>query len=908
MGDFGTSVAVVVGIDTYAGAIPNLRTAVADAKAVASRLATEQGYVVELLVDEAATRAALLGLLEETLPRRLGPGDRVLFYFAGHGIAQDGDDGPEGYLLPVDAVAGAGAQTSFLPMARINAAFRALPCRHRFLMLDCCFAGSFRWAGHRSFAPEVPQLYRQRFRRFLEGTAAQVLVSAAEDQKALDLVDGLALGRRDEAALEGGHSPFAAAVLAGLSGAADLPGPDHQPDGVITATELYLYVRDQVELAAERRGARQTPGLWPLPEHGRGEYLFGVPGQTPRLIEDPRLDAAANPWRGLKAYERTHAPLFFGRDGEIAALQDRLTAAERLLVVLGASGTGKSSLVKAGLLPRLAAGWTVLGPERPGADPMGMVQRLGAGWVAAEGPVLAVVDQFEELFTHNASPGAVSRACHALEALLADGCRVLLTLRSDFEGRAQGTALGHRFAQARYVVPPMDRNGLRAVIEQPAQLRVLYFEPPELVDTLVDEVQALPGGLPLLSFTLAELYVAHVERDAGDRALRQADYDALGGVTGALQSRAEALYAAANPAEQESLRRLMLRAVTVDVDKVARRRVPLAELRYEAFAETRRTQAVVDRMVAARLLVSGANDDGVRYVEPAHDALVRGWHRVYEWLHAGADVLPLQRALRHQAVEWAGRGQPTSMLWHDDARLPQARQQGDALNALELAFVKASRWRRMRRRLKVWAAMLLLGLAGVFVARPVVGWVMQVPLTLMGHVQAHVATACAVTNLKQVELMAELAAGSPMPVQRLLGLARWLHLTLPALNITAPGRALAAGRDGVWAVQLSVEGRPVFITAEGEVRPDAAGFVSVAAGRRLALLARAGGGAEIWDQRSARRLRDLGGPDQPVYGGALAWDDGRALTTEIGGAARVWAVDTGAELPAVGHDGPLNAA
>jgi hypothetical protein len=148
------------------------------------------------------------------------------------------------------------------------------------------------------------------------------------------------------------HSPFAQAFLQALDGAGDLV-PKGVGDGIITATELYMYLRDAVEVRADKQANHaQTPGLWPLRKHGKGEYIFLVPNHALNLPPAPNLTAENNPYRGLQAYERHHAKLFFGRDQQIAQLAAVL-ATHPLTVVLGASGTGKSSLVKAGLVPYL---------------------------------------------------------------------------------------------------------------------------------------------------------------------------------------------------------------------------------------------------------------------------------------------------------------------------------------------------------------------------------------------------------------------------------------------------------------------------------------------------------------------------------------------------------------------------
>jgi len=700
---FSRSLAWVIGIDAYSGGVTPLRTAGRDAGAIAETLGTLHDYEVCLLTDGEAGRDALITLFEETLPASVGPDDRLVLYFAGHGIAQDGDDGPEGFLVPVDARAN--DRDGLLSMVRVQRALEQLPCRHLLLVLDCCFAGSFRWASTRSFLPTSQPLTRKRYQRFLDDPAWQVLTSSADDQKALDVLDGLTIGARP---VEGEHSPFAQALLDGLRGGADRAGADGQPDGVVTAAELYGHVRDIVELGAEEQGKTQTPGLWPLPRHGRGEFLFTVPGQEPNLRPDPVLDEAANPWRGLASYEAEHAGLFFGRQRVVDALEERLQGEEPMIAVLGASGTGKSSVVKAGLLPWVASEaadrLSVIGPLRPGTDPARALARIRRELSSLDNRVgLVVIDQFEEVWTMCREPAArdafLSGLARDLDA--AEGrWRLLITARSDFGPQLAGCPLGARLDRARFVVPAFETDELRDIITGPAQVRVLYFEPPELVEALVNEVVGVPGALPLLSFTLSELYRAYIAREADDRALLQEDYDALGGVVGALRPRASALYSTYDLTLQATVQRVMLRLLSTDGGELAKRRATLPELNLGAGEER-----VIRDFVQARLLVQGSTGEGQDaqvYVEPAHDMLVIAWDLVHLWLDRWGAVLPLVRALWIAASSWGSASRDKGLLWHEDPRLPQALAlASDAepvLNQLEDEFIRRSARRKQRQR------------------------------------------------------------------------------------------------------------------------------------------------------------------------------------------------------------------
>ena len=715
--NFQQSLAVVIGINDYGHGIPPLRTAVNDASALAELLQRRHNYTVCRLV-ETVTRARLQQLLAEELPRVVGPQDRLLFYFAGHGIALNGEDGPRGFLIPQDACAE--DRATFLPMQDLHAALCALPCRHLLAILDCCFAGAFRWESLRNVRPlPAGALCKERYTHFLTSPAWQAITSAAHDQWALDIVTGSVLSdhgltERDGAA----HSPFAAALLDALDGAADLTPPQH-PDGVITAGELQLYLRMCVEPSTEYE---QTPQLWPLRKHDRGEFIFLTPAVTPALSDAEPLTHERNPWQGLHPYQEQDAEIFFGRR-QITETLHELVRVEPLVVVEGGSGTGKSSLVQAGLLPRLrkeqsasgACEWRILPPMRPGSSPLRKLAHLmqqefsieaGPGadgepvcaWCAGavdqwlrEHPstkLLLVLDQFEELITYGHDNEERAQFLRLLETICATAqnrFHIVVTLRSDFTPHFRDTPLAQRWARGRLIVPPLSQDELRTVIEEPASRRELYFESSALVDTLVNEVVQTPGALPLLSFSLSELYHAYLARqeiaqqtgEVLDRALTLADYQKLGGVAGSLSKRATAVYEGFDPLHQATLRRVMLRMVATEGGELARRRAPCWELEYDDPAEVLRVQAVLKALTDARLIVQDvAREQDQPFVEPAHDALVLAWDRLIQWKNEAGDGLSLQRRLSQAAYEWtqADKRAKPGFLWHSDPRLPQVHQ------------------------------------------------------------------------------------------------------------------------------------------------------------------------------------------------------------------------------------------
>jgi WD40 repeat protein len=702
--------AIVIGINNYQKGVPALRNAVPDAQAVARLLSEAHGYEVRLLLDDQGTLAGLRTCLA-ALPAELSPDTRLVVYFAGHGHAEPADDeagGPQGFLLPQDAQGD--DPTTFLAMAELQAHLSKLPCNQLLLFLDCCFAGALRWSQTRSLRVKPATLFKERYERYLRDAAWQVIASAASDEKALDLVAGGKLGRRSG---QQDHSPFAAALCRGLAGDADLRVSGQAGDGVIVANELHVYLESQFALLENQLGRSvQKPLLWSFAGRDKGQFIFYTPGHPVSLPSALELSEGNNPYRGLEPYEEKNAALFFGRT-EVVDLLCKQVLAQPLTVV------------RAGLIPRLRtdSGWHILPVLRPGNHPLAALQaaysELGssepadlsaavAGWRTQNvgKKLLLCIDQLEELVTMDAAPADQKRFLEILAKALADHgeqLRVVMTLRSDFEPHFFDLLSPKSGQQVRFLVRPLNRSELRQVIEGPASERVLYFEPPTLVDQVIDEVAEMPGALPLLSFTMSELYRSYVRSGHSDRYLTAADYQKLNGVTGALSQRADEIFAGLDAEHQNTLRRTMLRMVALETGDVARRRVPMEELRYgDGHPEEKRVALVLQQLREARLIVSGRDSEGVTYVEPAHDKLVLGWPQLWNALKQEQESIPLHRLLTQEAVTWAGLQRNGKHLWNANPRLQLAlalqRTEPQRFNALETEFIQKSEGRRRRLR------------------------------------------------------------------------------------------------------------------------------------------------------------------------------------------------------------------
>ncbi len=400
------------------------------------------------------------------------------------------------------------------------------------------------------------------------------------------------------------------------------------------------------------------------------------------------------PYKGLLAFQPEDDDIFFGREAQSADLLSRLLDRGLLVVVVGASGSGKSSLVRAGVLAALrrgevpgSASWSVA-IMTPGENP---ATRLATELARADGTdaprVVVAVDQMEELFTACRDPTERERFVGMLLDAITNGNGSVMAvgaLRADFYGHcATIPRLAAALSDANVLLGPMGEGELRRAIEAPAEVAGLRLEP-GLVDVVLRDLAREPGSLPLLSHALLETW-----RRRTGRTLTLVGYHDSGGVRGAIAHTAESVWTEAlSERERPVARRIFLRLTELgEGTEDTRRRVTHTEL--VSGADAGEVDDVV-RLLADRRLITVDDDT----VEVAHEALIREWPRLRTWLDDDREGLRTHRHLTHAAEDWNALGRDASELYRGPrlqaTRDWLARDATAQLNELEAAFVDAS--------------------------------------------------------------------------------------------------------------------------------------------------------------------------------------------------------------------------
>ena len=473
----------------------------------------------------------------------------------------------------------------------------------------------------------------------------------------------------------------------------------------------------------EELGIEPSPALRELEQAVLQQDLsLTLPGES--RAEPQARTELRNPYKGLRPFAADDVGDFFGRDALIDELAQRLEQGARFLCVLGASGSGKSSAVSAGLVPRLRGGEVAgLGDATivevmPGPEPLieleaallrvahnppaslieqleghpnGLRRAIERVLPENGGELVLVIDQFEELFTLVADE---HMRAHVLESILLAATaprsrvRVVVTLRADFHDRPlRYREFGQLLQDNITTVLPLSPEEVERAIAGPAEAVGAVVDP-ALVAEIVADVTDQPGALPLLQYALTELFE---QRDTDLLSVER--YRSVGGVTGAIAARAERLYAGLEQNERDATRRLFLRLVTLgEGTEDTRRRVPRSEL--DPHTEASGTETVIDRYTQHRLLSTDRDPTTAQgTVEVAHEALLREWPRLKEWINNDREGHRRLRHISDAATSWNRLDRDPGELYRG-ARLEQAlhwhQDHPDDLNPLETEFLTAA--------------------------------------------------------------------------------------------------------------------------------------------------------------------------------------------------------------------------
>ncbi|MDZ8189931.1 MAG: CHAT domain-containing protein [Nostoc sp. ChiSLP02] len=416
----------------------------------------------------------------------------------------------------------------------------------------------------------------------------------------------------------------------------------------------------------------------------------------------PNYDSRC-PFRGLYPFRVENREFFFGREQLIAQLQEKLTE-HNFLAVLGASGSGKSSVVLGGLIPLLQEKQPdlQLAYMTPSSHP---IEKLQTSLSPVQGQTsILVIDQFEELFTLCADEAERVTFIEKLLSLIPHQ-KVIVTMRADFWGEcASYRNLKDLMEVRQKLIGPMDAAELRKAMEMQAAQVGLRFEA-GLSNAILDDVQGEPGAMPLLQHALLEMW----KRRYG-RWLRAVEYEAIGGVNMAIAQTADDVYNTLSAPEQDQVKNIFIRLTRLDENALegerrrdTRRRVWLDEL-IPAGGDLATTKQLVQKLAGegARLVVTSVDESTNREeVEVAHEALIRYWPRLLKWLDENRINLQLRETIRQAALDWEKQQKDENYLVHRGGRLEDAQvlaKHTNFLNQLEADYVAACIELRQRQQ------------------------------------------------------------------------------------------------------------------------------------------------------------------------------------------------------------------
>ncbi|MBW4498240.1 MAG: caspase family protein [Scytonema hyalinum WJT4-NPBG1] len=668
--------ALVIGIANYNN-FRNLPKAVTDAENIAQVLREHGRFNVQPLPDklikgENCKRVAPdkkltgkeLGLALREFLLKKAKNHEALIYFAGHGFEAPTLTGKQkGYLATFDCTSDGQNAISF---DDFNDLIQKSELSSLVVLLDCCYSGSFLEKIRSSF----PDFYSKQDYCLI--TASREFEKARED-------------------VEGGI--FTQAVLRGLS-----HDKADEATGEVNVADLFSFISRELKQSGQEPinmgGGRSIPLVWYPPK---------------KAVLSTEVSEEC-PYRGLEAFDKQHVEFFFGRSRIVSTIQQKLELG-LFVKLIGTSGSGKSSVVRAGLIPKLEDnGWKILEPIIPGRRPLAKLETVfqdffqgskkskllnsfidndphGLSHIRDHLPknerFLLLIDQFEEIFTLCTEEDERRRFIELLTQYPLSSAfgkeetaklAVITTMRADFiEESLRDPSLAQLIQEQAVYMPPLVGADLEQAITEPAKKQGYQLET-GLLGAILKEISQEKECLPLLQFALLALWE---KRDHTCRLLTLEQYEKLGGLTGALNQHAEQVYHYRDydeemPAnrrderderdepEKDWIRRIFLRLViTGQQEKDTRQRQSKGRLLAMGNDDSETHKAlgdVLEDLIKARLLVAGKEDQQEEWIDLSHEALINGWERYAEWLLESRKLRYLRDRLENAQRLWVTEG------------------------------------------------------------------------------------------------------------------------------------------------------------------------------------------------------------------------------------------------------------
>lgn len=633
--------ALVVGITDYTNQLPNLTKPATDAEAV-EQVLKAHGDFEDIAVLKGKVSTNKLAEAFKTLLQQQAVKNEALIYFTGHGITVSDSLGTQqAYLATSDlTIVTQGKQiieqAGGISLLSLNNLIRDSDLSSLVVLLDCCHSGEF-----------------------LERHLIEKTLTAFSSQRDYYFIAACRGFQQAYANKSAQHSIFTTALLAGLS-------PENTNNhGKVTGDRLFDI------LATELKNSGQEPIRmgW-----GRSITLITHRNQTQAQTFEVKEEC---PYQGLKAFEAEQKQFFFGRKQVVSQILGKLVE-KPFVPIIGASGSGKSSVVRAGLIPQLENGWQVLEPIMPGVEPLAELKRAFSklfgrteireistlidtdnlssviSRLPGSNRFLLVVDQFEEVFTLCFKEEERRRFIELLTQCPEGRLAIVTTMRADFLEPCLSYELLTQLIQTQAIyIPPLVGADLEEVIASPANLQAYQLERGLLGAIQQEVIGQEKGCLPLLQFALTELWE---QRDQQAHQLTLAKYKELGGVIGTLNRHAEKLYESFSEQQQDWVKRIFLKLVRTGAEeKDTRQRQPKAKLLSIAVDKPgvqETINEILEKLTQARLIVPETEPTGEVWVDLAHETLMEGWERFTQWRKEGRELRRLIDRVEDALRKW----------------------------------------------------------------------------------------------------------------------------------------------------------------------------------------------------------------------------------------------------------------